>query len=126
LRALMYVLRGILLYVLICCVATAFISFSHPRDADDAIRYRDGYDFDGGRLRVEMTKSGAGSQGGGPPPDVTRAPATSKFRVFVFGLPKTASWQDLKDHFKKSCDVSRTDVDRTGQGLVEFRSEVRA
>jgi len=44
----------------------------------------------------------------------------------VFGLPKTASWQDLKDHFKKSCDVSRTDVDRTGQGLVEFRSEVRA
>ena len=75
---------------------------------------------------MEMMKSGNGGQGGGPPPDVTRMKATSNFRVFVFGLPKTASWQDLKDHFKKSCDVSRTDVDRTGQGLVEFRTEVRA
>jgi hypothetical protein len=103
---------------------TAFISFAHPRDAEDAVRYRDGYDFDGGRIRVEIMKGGAGGAGGGPPPDVTRVPATSQFRVFVFGLPKTASWQDLKDHFKRACDVTRTDVDRTGQGLVEFRSEV--
>jgi arginine/serine-rich splicing factor 1/9 len=53
---------------------------------------------------------------------VERAPGTSEFRVIVEGLPKTASWQDLKDHFKKHCDVTRTDVDRQGKGLVEFRS----
>ena len=79
----------------------AFISFSDPRDADDAVRYRDGCDFAGGRIRVEVMRGGGG--GGGPPMDVERAPPTSQYRVIVEGLPKSASWQDLKDHFKKHC-----------------------
>lgn len=29
----------------------AFISFEDPRDAEDAVRRRDGYEFAGGRLR---------------------------------------------------------------------------
>lgn len=29
----------------------AFISFEHPRDAEDAVARRDGYDFAGSRLR---------------------------------------------------------------------------
>ena len=33
--------------------AFAFIAFDDPRDARDAVYYRDGYDFDGGRIRVE-------------------------------------------------------------------------
>jgi RNA recognition motif-containing protein len=32
----------------------AFVEFEDPRDADDAIYGRDGYDFDGQRLRVEL------------------------------------------------------------------------
>ena len=55
------------------------------------VRYRDGYDFDGGRIRVEMMRGGAGGGFGGPPQDVERMPATSQFRVIVEGLPKYAS-----------------------------------
>ena len=32
----------------------AFIEFDHPRDADDAVRGRDGYEFAGERLRVRL------------------------------------------------------------------------
>ena len=32
----------------------AFISFRDPRDARDAVRYRDGCQFAGGRIRVEI------------------------------------------------------------------------
>ncbi|PIO70488.1 hypothetical protein TELCIR_07658 [Teladorsagia circumcincta] len=34
----------------------AFIDFEDPRDAEDAVRGRDGYDFDGSRIRVEFTR----------------------------------------------------------------------
>eukprot|EP00850_Spirogloea_muscicola_P001489 SM000005S17286 [mRNA] locus=s5:1277834:1281504:+ [translate_table: standard] len=49
----------------------AFIEFEDPRDAEDAIRGRDGYNFDGYRLRVELAHGGmprgppGGSYGGG-------------------------------------------------------------
>uniref|UniRef100_A0A453FB76 RRM domain-containing protein n=1 Tax=Aegilops tauschii subsp. strangulata TaxID=200361 RepID=A0A453FB76_AEGTS len=36
----------------------AFVEFEDPRDADDAIYGRDGYDFDGYRLRVELAHGG--------------------------------------------------------------------
>ena len=32
--------------------AFAFIEYDSSRDAEDAVRGRDGYDFDGNRLRV--------------------------------------------------------------------------
>ena len=32
-----------------------FVQFEEARDAEDAIRGRDGYDFDGHRLRVSLT-----------------------------------------------------------------------
>lgn len=66
-------------------------------DAEDAVRGRDGYDFYGNRLRVELAK-GAGGRGrgfgGGPPPGFR--PRQTGFRVLVKGLPMSASWQDLK------------------------------
>lgn len=104
--------------------AYAFVEFSDPRDAQDAVRGRDGYDFAGNRLRVEISRgsqdsfggSGGGGGGGGghggggyggfnrgrrevPPP----APASfhgrgTGFRALVKGLPQSASWQDLKVH----------------------------
>ncbi len=40
--------------------AFAFVVFDDIRDADDAIRSRDGYQFDGFRLRVEHAKGDRG------------------------------------------------------------------
>eukprot|EP00638_Chattonella_subsalsa_P002695 CAMPEP_0117747490 /NCGR_PEP_ID=MMETSP0947-20121206/8535_1 /TAXON_ID=44440 /ORGANISM="Chattonella subsalsa, Strain CCMP2191" /LENGTH=81 /DNA_ID=CAMNT_0005564939 /DNA_START=36 /DNA_END=277 /DNA_ORIENTATION=+ len=35
--------------------AFAFIEYEDPRDAEDAVYARDGYEFDGERLRVEIS-----------------------------------------------------------------------
>ncbi|KAM3331925.1 hypothetical protein ACQJBY_027660 [Aegilops geniculata] len=102
----------------------AFVEFENPRDADDAIYGRDGYDFDGYRLRVELAHGGRaqsysydrpssfsnGRRGG-----VSRR---SEFRVMVDGLPSSASWQDLKDHMRRAGDVCFSDVYREGGATV--------
>ncbi|CAB3402995.1 unnamed protein product [Caenorhabditis bovis] len=114
--------------------AFAFVEFDDPRDADDAVRGRDGYDFDGHRIRVEFTRgvgprgpggrpinSGydggyggrRGGRGGGPQ-------RRTGYRVIVEGLPPTGSWQDLKDHMREAGDVCYADVARDGTGVVEF------
>lgn len=102
------------------------------RDAEDAVRGRDGYEFDGTVIRVEFPRGGGGggrgggggSRGGrgyggggrgrGPPP------RRSDFRVLVSGLPPTGSWQDLKDHMREAGDVLFTDVFKDGTGVVEY------
>ncbi|XP_058209997.1 serine/arginine-rich-splicing factor SR34-like isoform X2 [Rhododendron vialii] len=105
----------------------AFVEFEESRDAEDAIRGRDGYDFDGNRLRVELAhggrghsssidhysshSSGRGSRGGG----VSRR---SEYRVLVTGLPSSASWQDLKDHMRRAGDVCFSQVFRDGRGTT--------
>jgi arginine/serine-rich splicing factor 1/9 len=38
----------------------------------------------------------------------------------VTGLPKSCSWQDLKDFMRKAGDVVFADVDHHGEGVVEF------
>ncbi|XP_057294745.1 serine/arginine-rich splicing factor 1A-like [Hydractinia symbiolongicarpus] len=108
----------------------AFLEFEDPRDAEDAIRYRDGYDFEGSRLRVEYPQGkkdfGSGGsfrggfsrgrgrgRGGGPP-------RRSDYRVLVSGLPATGSWQDIKDHLREAGEVVYADVFRDGTGVVEF------
>ncbi|CDP17134.1 unnamed protein product [Coffea canephora] len=94
----------------------AFVEFEEARDAEDAIRGRDGYDFDGHRLRVELAHGGRGhssstdrysnhSSGRGP-------------RVLVTGLPPSASWQDLKDHMRRAGDVCFSQVFREGSGTT--------
>lgn len=40
--------------------------------------------------------------------------------VVVSGLPPTGSWQDLKDHMREAGDVCFADVQRDGEGVVEF------
>lgn len=109
--------------------AYAFITFDDVRDAEDAIRGRDGYDFDGERLRVEFAKGsrdsmrppsrvddrGRGGRGGGG-----GGGRRSEYRVIITGLPRSASWQDLKDHMRKAGDVIYADVDHNGDGVVEF------
>lgn len=38
-------------------------------------------------------------------------PLRSAYRVRVYGLPPTASWQDLKDHMRKAGDVGYANVE---------------
>ena len=64
------------------------------RDAQDAARGRDGYDFYGNRLRVEMSR-GARDRGPPPAPPTFRGRGTG-FRVLIKGLPISASCKDLK------------------------------
>ncbi|KAF3560648.1 hypothetical protein DY000_02010884 [Brassica cretica] len=119
----------------------AFVEFEDPRDADDAIHGRDGYDFDGHCLRVELAHGGrrssndargsygGGSRGGGggrDGGDRGRGPSRrSEYRVVVSGLPSSASWQDLKDHMRKGGEVCFSQVFRDGRGttgIVDYTS----
>lgn len=115
--------------------AFAFITFDDSRDAEDAVRGRDNYNWNGYRLRCEFSRArdaprGGGGGGGGRdydrdmlPPKRAVAGRRTEFRVFVTGLPKSASWQDLKDHMRKAGDVVFTDVDARGGGVVEYSNE---
>lgn len=109
-------------------VPFAFVEFDDPRDARDAVHGRDGYDFDGCRIRVELTR-GVGPRGPGgrplygPDPRSPRRgppPRRSGYRVVVSGLPETGSWQDLKDHMRDAGDICYADVFRDGTGVVEY------
>ncbi|KAH9689448.1 serine/arginine-rich-splicing factor SR34 [Citrus sinensis] len=109
----------------------AFLEFEDYRDAEDAIRGRDGYNFDGYRLRVELAHGGRrhsssmdrySSYSSGGSRGVSRR---SDYRVLVTGLPSSASWQDLKDHMRRAGDVCFSQVfrDRGGMtGIVDYTS----
>ncbi|TYH03444.1 hypothetical protein ES288_A09G219500v1 [Gossypium darwinii] len=99
-----------------------FVEFDNSRDAEDAIRGRDGYNFDGCRLRVELAHGGRGQSssdrrggygGGAAKFGVSRH---SEYRVIVRGLPSSASWQDLKDHMRKAGDVCFAEISRDSDG----------
>lgn len=110
-----------------------FVEFESSRDAEDAIRGRDGYNFDGCRLRVELAHGGRGPSsssdrrgsygsggGGGGRHGISRH---SDYRVIIRGLPSSASWQDLKDHMRKAGDVCFAEVSRDSEGtfgLVDY------
>lgn len=110
----------------------SFVEFEDPRDAQDAIRGRDGYNFDGCLLRVELAHGGRGRSpvgrrgggGGGSAGGVGGgggrhgASRRTEFRVIVRGLPPSASWQDLKDHMRKAGDVCFAQVFRDGDGMT--------
>ncbi|XP_062209388.1 serine/arginine-rich splicing factor SR30-like isoform X3 [Phragmites australis] len=107
----------------------AFVEFEDPRDADDAIYGRDGYNFDGYRLRVELAHGGRGQSYSYDRPSsyssVHRGGVSrrSDYRVMVTGLPSSASWQDLKDHMRRAGDVCFSDVYReAGEtiGIVDY------
>eukprot|EP00252_Welwitschia_mirabilis_P026562 TRINITY_DN875_c0_g1_i4.p1 TRINITY_DN875_c0_g1~~TRINITY_DN875_c0_g1_i4.p1 ORF type:complete len:351 (-),score=-24.91 TRINITY_DN875_c0_g1_i4:2256-3308(-) len=101
-----------------------FVEFEDSLEAEDAIRGRDGYEFDGRRLRVEWARGGGYRGGGRSPPLPPRRDHSnsslrrSEYRVIVEGLPSRASWQDLKDHMRRAGDVCYVDVYRGGRGTV--------
>nr|XP_009799459.1 PREDICTED: serine/arginine-rich splicing factor SR34B-like isoform X3 [Nicotiana sylvestris] len=104
----------------------AFVEFEEARDADDAIRGRDGYDFDGHRLRVELAHGGRGNSSANDRYSGNSsgrnhkfgAPKRTEYRVLVTGLPHSASWQDLKDHMRRAGDVCFSQVFREGGGTT--------
>ncbi|XP_023277158.1 serine/arginine-rich splicing factor 1B-like [Seriola lalandi dorsalis] len=106
----------------------AFVDFEDPRDAEDAVYGRDGYDYDGYRLRIEFPRSGrgGGGDGGGGALGTTRGrygppSRRSEYRVIVSGWSSpSGSWQDLKDHMREAGDVCYADVYCDGTGVVEF------
>lgn len=114
--------------------AFAFVVFDDYRDAEDAVHGRDGYLFDGARIRVEMARGGRGGDRGDrgdrggyrdSRDDRSRTRTGGKrteFGVVVSGLPRSCSWQDLKDFMRKAGDVAYADVDRRGEGFVDFFS----
>lgn len=71
-----------------CCSPTTH------RSAEDAAHARDGFDFYGTTLRVELARGG--NPRGPPRGPTNRRQGGTPFRVIVRGLPASASWQDLK------------------------------
>lgn len=57
------------------------------RDAEDAVQARDGYDYDGYRLRVEFPRGNGPGRGMGAPRGRGRGPPArrSQYRVLVSG-----------------------------------------
>ncbi|ETN80480.1 hypothetical protein NECAME_09153 [Necator americanus] len=118
----------------------AFVEFEDSRDAEDAVRGRDGYDLDGSRIRVEFTRSrgprghggggrggswggrggGYGGRGGSGSYRGAAISRRTNYRVIVEGLPASGSWQDLKDHMREAGEICYADVSRDGTGAVEF------
>jgi len=118
--------------------AFAFLEFDDQRDAQDAIRGRDGYEISGHKIRVEIPQSKdraagnyRGSGGGGYRDGGSRGgfsgrgrggpPRRSDYRVLISGLPASGSWQDIKDHMRDAGEVVYSDVFRDGTGVVEFQ-----
>lgn len=113
--------------------AFAFISFEDSRDAEDAVRGRDGYNFDGYRLRVEFAKGERRAAGfddrdrdrdrgrdRDPPRKGGGGGKRTDYGVIVTNIPRGCSWQDLKDFMRKAGDVVFSDIDKYGEGVVEF------
>ena len=70
------------------------------RDADDAVRGRDGYVFDGYRIRVEFPRAssrGSGSSYRRPSGGFRPSNRPRGYQLLVSGLPPTGSWQVMAD-----------------------------
>ncbi|KAM2964582.1 hypothetical protein FF2_022348 [Malus domestica] len=79
----------------------ASVEDEDPHGADDAIYGRDGYDFDGFHLQVELAH-GARHSSSHRSSSYSRSSSSrgtsrhSDYRRLVTGLPPATSWQDLK------------------------------
>ena len=63
---------------------------------------------------------GGDDRRGAEPPRRAAGGRRTDYGVIVSNLPRGCSWQDLKDFMRKAGDVVFTDVERGGDGIVEF------
>ncbi|KAF5776171.1 putative RNA recognition motif domain, nucleotide-binding alpha-beta plait domain superfamily [Helianthus annuus] len=99
----------------------AFVEFEEARDAEDAIRGRDGYDFDGDKLRVELAHGGRGNSsstdrhgtyGGGG------GGGRGAYGFWSLGYPLLLHSKTLKDHMRRAGDVCFSQVFKVGGGTT--------
>lgn len=60
--------------------------FAVHRDAEDAVSARDGYDYDGYKLRVEFPRGNSARPRGGPSRGRGPPARRSQYRVIVSGM----------------------------------------
>eukprot|EP00914_Ancora_sagittata_P006710 GHVO01013456.1.p1 GENE.GHVO01013456.1~~GHVO01013456.1.p1 ORF type:complete len:241 (+),score=16.06 GHVO01013456.1:31-753(+) len=95
--------------------AYAFIDFENVKSAEEAADRRHGEKHFGTPLRVELSGSRRPKTAGGS------SSKRSEHRVRVTNLPRSASWQDLKDHMRKCGEVGFVSA-RDGIGYCEYVS----
>ncbi|ORY41397.1 hypothetical protein BCR33DRAFT_767671, partial [Rhizoclosmatium globosum] len=92
------------------------------RDARDAVEKLDGSRFLGERIQVEPSKVQREDRNRDRDGERKTARGSGKNRLKVENLPSRISWQTLKDLMRKAGEVSFTDIDRDGNGNVEFHN----
>jgi len=118
-----------------CRVMTGFgfVEFENSRDAEDVVTEFNGKQFMGQPIIVEFARENRRRGGDferprrddrerrGPP--LGRRPPG--FRIFISGLSRDTSWQDLKDFGREAGNVCFADVDRDypGTGILEYVSQ---
>lgn len=107
-------------------VTYAFIEFRQARDASQAVHRRDGYDFEGEPLRVEIKDGfkgkGKGKKGKGYKSKMDRdRDDMEEFSLSVSGLPDGTMWTQLKDHMRQAGDLVYCDIYNHGKAQVRFR-----
>jgi RNA recognition motif-containing protein len=107
----------------------AFIEFEDPKDAEDAVRYRDGYSFDGYKIRVEFPRSssrggrgggrgGYHSGGGNSGDGGGMVKKTRDDAVFVTGIPLETTFENVRDVFGSIGDIKENP--NTGHFMIKM------
>jgi len=94
----------------------AFVEFEDSRDAQAAIKARNGFNLKGCILRVEMPRAAAANLG--------KPRATTVKRLLIHGLPDNVTWQELKESLKQSsAPVIFSDTKADGTSVVEVSAQ---
>uniref|UniRef100_A0A8C9HRR6 Probable splicing factor, arginine/serine-rich 3 n=1 Tax=Piliocolobus tephrosceles TaxID=591936 RepID=A0A8C9HRR6_9PRIM len=97
----------------------AFVHYYNIKDAEYAIRKRDGYNFDGFRLRVEFSGENRSFAKYRKKEDMVGPLLRTEHRLIVSNLPENCKWQQLKDIMRQCGDVGYANIEN-GKGIVEF------
>eukprot|EP00440_Ansanella_granifera_P075107 gb/GFBE01081508.1/.p1 GENE.gb/GFBE01081508.1/~~gb/GFBE01081508.1/.p1 ORF type:complete len:202 (+),score=29.11 gb/GFBE01081508.1/:1-606(+) len=102
----------------------AFIVFRNPRDAAAAVHRRDGYEFEGEPLRVELKDGFGKSKGRGKGKGFSKGKTDRidepETPLIILGVPEGTQWMHLKDHMRQAGDVAYCDIKPNGQAQVSF------
>ncbi|SBS89288.1 serine/arginine-rich splicing factor 4, putative (SRSF4) [Plasmodium ovale curtisi] len=99
--------------------AYAFVHYYDIKDAEYAIERKDGYKFDGERLRVEFSGENKSFGKYRRKEDGIGPPLRTEHRIIVSNLPDNCKWQHLKDIMRQCGDVGYANIEH-GKGIVEF------